>query len=187
MHPSQHPAAQQQRRVRHYACNADSYTMFYLLTGPQLLDRIEVLLPDHRERSFPPTETLSMFVAQALSEDGSCRQAVNDAMVKRVIGGLKPGSTNTGGYCKARARLPATMISTLARDAGLIVAKGAAPWWHWRGHQVRLVDGATVPLAFRRLEFRRQFTYLSSMSSGLKHQLNILSPFLSVPISLRGN
>ena len=147
MHPSQRPATGQQQRVSHHVSNADSYAMFNLLTGPQFLDRVEGLLPEHRERLFPPTETLSMFIAQALSADGSCQQAVDDAMVKRVIGGLKPGSTDTGGYCKARARLPVTMISTLAREAGGIVARGAAPWWHWRGRQVRLVDGATVTLA----------------------------------------
>jgi hypothetical protein len=120
--------------------------MFNLLTGPQLFDRVEALLPEHRERLFPPTETLSLFLAQVLSADGSCQQVVNDAMVKRVIGGMKPGSTDTGGYCKARARLPLTMISTLACDVGRILTNGAASWWHWRGRRVRLVDGATVTL-----------------------------------------
>jgi len=146
MHPSQRPATEQQKRVGHYASKADSYAMFNLLTGPQLLDWVEHLLPEHRERLFPPTETLSMFIAQVLSADGSCQQAVDDAMVKRMIGGLKPGSTDTGGYCKARARLPVTMVSTLAREVGGIVANGAASWWHWRGRPVRLVDGATVTL-----------------------------------------
>jgi len=166
MHPSQRPATQQQRRVRDYVGNADAYAMFNLLTGPQLLDRVEALLPDHRERLFPPTETLSMFVAQALSEDGSCQQAVNDAMVKRVLGGLKPGSTDTGGYCKARARLPQTMISTLAREAGGIITKGAASWWGWRGRQVRLVDGATVTLPDTE-ENQAAFPQSSSQKAGL--------------------
>jgi len=166
MHPSQRPVTQQQRRVRHYAGNADSYAMFNLLTGPQLLDRVEALLPDHRERLFPPTETLSMFVAQALSEDGSCRQAVNDAMVQRVIGGLKPGSTDTGGYCRARGRLPETMISTLARETGEIVARGSPSWWHWRGRQVRLVDGATVTLPDTE-ENQAAFPQPSSQKAGL--------------------
>jgi hypothetical protein len=146
MHPSHRPARGQQRRVRAYAGSADCYAMFNLLTGPHLLDRVEALLPAHRERLFPPTETLSMFLAQVLSADGSCQQVVNDAMVKRVIGGMKPGSTDTGGYCKARARLPVSMVSTLAREAGGIVAKGAPSWWHWRSRRVRLVDGATVTL-----------------------------------------
>jgi len=125
MNPNQRPATAQQQRVGQYVNSADSYAMFNLLTGPQLLNRVEALLPEHRERLFPPTETLSMFLAQVLSADGSCQQAVDDAMVKRIIGGLKPGSSDTGAYCKARARLPLAMVSRLAREVGAIIAKGA--------------------------------------------------------------
>ncbi len=63
MHPNQRPTTPQQQRVRYYAGNTDSHAMFNLLTGPQLFDHIEGLLPKHRERLFPPTETLSMFLA----------------------------------------------------------------------------------------------------------------------------
>ena len=147
MHASRRPVSGQQRRVRHHAVNADSDALFNRLTGPQLLERVEALLPPHRERLFAATQALSMFVAQALSADGSCRQVVNAALVKRVRADLEPASTDTGGYCKARARLPVAMVSTLVREAGGIVAKGAACWWHWRGRQVRLVDGATMTLA----------------------------------------
>jgi hypothetical protein len=146
MHATHRATAAQQRVHRHLG-NADSYAMFNLLTGPELFDRVEALVPEHRERLFPPTETLSMFLAQALSADGSCRQVVNDAMVKRVVGGMTPGSTDTGGYCKARARLPLSMVSTLAREAGGLLAQGAASCWHWQSRRVRLVDGATVTLA----------------------------------------
>ena len=83
-----HRATAVQRRVHRHVSNADSYAMFNLLTGPESFDRIEALVPEHRERLFPPTETLSMFLAQALSADGSCRQVVNDAMVKRVVGAI---------------------------------------------------------------------------------------------------
>jgi hypothetical protein len=166
MHPSHRLVTGQQRRVREYAGSADSYAMFNLLTGPQLLDQVEALLPEHRERLFPPTETLSMFLAQVLSADGSCQQVVNDAMVKRVIGGMKPGSTDTGGYCKARARLPMSMVSTLAREAGGIIAKGAPPWWHWRSRRVRLVDGATVTLPDTE-ENQAAFPQSSSQKPGL--------------------
>ena len=63
MHATHRPVTGQQQRVRHYASHADSYAMFNLLTAPQLFDRVEALLPVHRERKFPPTETLSMFLA----------------------------------------------------------------------------------------------------------------------------
>ncbi len=59
MHPNQHAALRQ--RVRERADNVDAYGFFNLLTAPELLERVEGLLPEHRERVFPPTETLAMF------------------------------------------------------------------------------------------------------------------------------
>jgi hypothetical protein len=106
-------AVQERKRVYGPVGQSDAYAFFSLITGPQLLKRVEALLPEHRERVFPPTETLAMFLAQALSADGSCRQAVNDAAVKRLLGGLSPCSSNTCAYCQARERLPLEMISTL--------------------------------------------------------------------------
>ena len=144
MHPNPRVRVQQQR-VRRRAEHSDAYSFFNLLTSPDLLDEVESLLPAHRERLYPPTETLSMFLSQALSADRSCQRVVNDAAVKHLIGGLAPVSTHTGGYCRARARLPTAMASGLVQHTGrMISAKVAA--WHWRGHPVRLVDGTTVAL-----------------------------------------
>jgi len=140
-------AQQQQRRVQRHAERADAVTLFNLLTGPQLLERVDAALPEHRERLYPPTETLSMFVTQVLSADGSCQQAVDAAQVRRLISGLTPGSTDTGAYCRARARLPLELIATLTRECGGVLAKEAPPWWQWRGRRVLLVDGATTTLA----------------------------------------
>ena len=122
-------------------------TLFNLLASPQLFNMVETLLPAHRDRLYSPTETLSMFLSQALSADGSCQQVANAVMVKRVISGLEPGKTDTGAYCKARMRLPLSMVSVLARHTGELITSSAAAWWHWRGRPVRLVDGATVTLA----------------------------------------
>jgi hypothetical protein len=152
--------------VAYHAGNADSYALFNLLTGPQLLDRVEALLPEHRERLFAPTETLSMFLAQVLSADGSCQQAVDEAMVKRLVGGLKPGSTDTGGYCRARARLPLAMASSLARQAGGLLAREAPSGWHWRGRRVCMVDGATATLADTAAN-QKQYPQPSSQKAGL--------------------
>ncbi len=124
MHPSQSCTTRHQRRVLSRADDTDAYGFFNLLTGPELLEDMQGLLPAHRERLFPPTETLSMFMAQALSADGSCKQAVDDAAVKRLVAGMEVCSPNTAAYCKARARLPQPMISTLARRAGRYASEG---------------------------------------------------------------
>lgn len=146
MHPSQRAFIHQQERIKIHATNSDSYTFFNQLTGPEFLDQVESLLPDHRERLFPPTETLSMFLAQAMSADRSCQQAVNDAAVKRLSGGLPDCSTHTGAYCRARKRLPLEMVSALARHTGRVMTERTPETWHWRSRSVRLVDGATVTL-----------------------------------------
>lgn len=136
----------QQRRIQHYADKSDAYRFFNLLTSSQLLCAVETLLPEHRERQFPPTETLSMFLAQILSSDGSCQNAVNEAALNRVAGGLQPCSTSTGGYCKARQRLPTNLVSELVRYTGKHITDSLPQPWRWRGRQVRLIDGTTVAM-----------------------------------------
>jgi hypothetical protein len=144
MHPNPHAFVQQHRRVRRHARHSDAYSFFNLLTGPELFEKVESLLPKHRERLFPPTETLSVFLAQALSADRSCQKAVNEAAVRRVAAGLGACSTHTGAYCRARTRLPVEMVCTLARYAGRWISAHALQPWCWRGRPVRLVDGTTV-------------------------------------------
>lgn len=146
MHPTRSAQVHQQRRIRARASNSDSYDFFNMLTSPELLDQVEVLLPNHRERLYPPTETLSMFLAQALSTDRSCQRAVNDAAIKRLAGGLIPCSTHTGAYCRARQRSPVEMVSTLVRKSGQLMTETALDAWHWQGRPVRLVDGTTVSM-----------------------------------------
>jgi len=54
---------------------------------------------------YPQTETLSIFVAQALSADRSCQRAVDNAAVLRAGMKVSAGSTHTEGFCRARAPL----------------------------------------------------------------------------------
>ena len=76
---SNNKSARQQQQIQEYVKNSDSYRFFNLLTGPELLSSVETLLPEHRERLYPPTETLSMFLSQTLSEDRSCQKIKGDA------------------------------------------------------------------------------------------------------------
>lgn len=146
MHPNRRACIEQQRRVHHHVGHSDQYAFFNVLTSAELLEQVESLLPEHRERLFPPTETLSMFLAQSLSADGSCRATVNEAAVKRVVGGLARCSTHTGAYCRARARLPIPMLSTLVTCTGERMAARTPQAWHWQGRPVRLVDATTVTM-----------------------------------------
>lgn len=144
MNATHRAGIQQCHIISAHAASADAHAFFNLLTGPELFDAVELALPPHRERLFPPTETLSMFLAQALSADRSCQRAVNEGAIKRLIAGLTPCSTHTGAYCRARQRVPTSMVSTLTHQTGQWLTAHAPAAWHWRGRPVRLVDGATV-------------------------------------------
>lgn len=146
MNPRRQAVIHQQHRARHLASSADAYSFFNLLTSPELVEQVESLLPDHRERLFPPTETLSMFMAQAMSADRSCQRAVNELAIKQLRAGLKPCSTHTGGYCRARKRLPVEMVSSLVRSTGNLISDSSARAGLWMGRPVRLVDGTTVAM-----------------------------------------
>lgn len=146
MHPTRTFASHQHRRINAYRANSDSYCCFNLLTSDTLLDKVEDLLPEHRERLYPPTETLSMFLAQAMSADRSCQYGVNQAAIQRLAGGLSAGSTSTGGYCRARQRLPLAMVSSLTRYLGELINQQAPDQWRWQGRQVWLIDGTTVTM-----------------------------------------
>lgn len=125
---------------------SDCYGFFNLLTEPKLLDIVEEQLPDYRERIYTPTVTLSLFISQTLSSDGSCQNIVNDYVVKRAFNGFEPCSTGTSAYCKARQSLPTQMLSSLAKQSGQMVVEHMPDTWQWRGRRVILVDGTTVTM-----------------------------------------
>jgi hemolysin D len=151
MHSTHEPRSHQQHRVEHHARHLYAYDFFNLLTGDALLERVDQHLPPHRERLYPPIETLSLFMAQTLDPDRACQHAVNRYAVDRIANGLKPCSTHTGGYCRARQRLPLDMIRSLARETGQQITRQAQASWRWLGRPVKLVDGTTVTLPDTRI------------------------------------
>jgi hypothetical protein len=119
---------------------------FNLLTGPERLEMTESHLPEHRERLYPPTVALSMFMRHALSADGSCQRAVNGWAAQREAEGLGVQSVPTGAYCKARQRLPMPMVTALTQATGRLVSARAKAGWCWRGRAVKLVDGTGISM-----------------------------------------
>ena len=132
--------------VQSRARRAQAVDYFNILTSPGLLDITEAHLPEHRERLYPPTVTLSMFMRQALEEDASCQKAVNGWAAQRAADGLRPMSVRTGGYCRARQRLPLTMVRELTRETGRQLHEQARAAWKWRGRPVKLVDGTGISM-----------------------------------------
>jgi Transposase DDE domain len=137
---------QRRRSIGRRARSTEAVEFFNVLTSPEVLETTESHLPEHRERLYPPTVTLSMFMRQVLEADGSCQKAVNGWAAQRASDGLSACSVRTGGYCRARQRLPLEMVSALTRQTGRLLSQKARTQWLWRGRAVKLVDGTGLSM-----------------------------------------
>lgn len=141
-----HRSQQHQKTIMQCASQTEAVDFFNILTGPELLEVTEAHLPAHRERLYPPTVALSMFINQVLDADGSCQGAVNRWAAQRTVEGLNPRSIATGGYCRARQRLPLGLVKTLACETGRLLCAQSDPCWQWRGRKIKLVDGTGLSM-----------------------------------------
>ncbi len=135
------------RRVRRRMRGSSVNGFFNLLTGPELFSSVEELLPIYRERLYPPTEALAMFLAQAMDADRSCQNVVNAVAAQRLRYGMQVPGIGTSSFCKARQRIPLTMVSELVRRSGLVARSEMPEGWRWRGRSVKLIDGTSATLA----------------------------------------
>jgi len=101
---------------------------------------------EYRDRVFSPIVTLWAFLTQVLDEDHSCRKAVARVLAYRVSRGLPKCSTNTGAYCKARKRLPETVLPELLRWSGRKIHEQTSKEWLWKGRNVKVIDGSMVSM-----------------------------------------
>src|SRR5215207_4364861 len=99
-----------------------------------------------RDRIFTPLVTLATFLGQILAEDHSCQAALDRLIAWRAARGLPACSADTGGYCKARQRLPEALLPRLVRDTADRVAGGAPEAWRFHGRRVVLADGSSVSM-----------------------------------------
>jgi hypothetical protein len=146
MNPNCRSSRPQRHRIRQRSRAIHAYDFFNVLTDPDLLDVVDQQLPVHRERLFPPTTTLSLFMAQTLNADASCQATMDRHVVERIANDLAPCSTATGAYCKARQRLPLTMVRSLLQHTGRWLMSQSATSWRWQGRAVKLVDGTTITM-----------------------------------------
>ena len=61
---------QHRGRISRRTKSTETMDFFNVLTSAQMLEATEALSPEHRERLYPPTVTLAMFISQTLNADG---------------------------------------------------------------------------------------------------------------------
>jgi len=90
--------------------------------------------------------TLWAFLAQVVSKEKACVAAVARVLVLRAALGQPPCASETGAYCKARAKLPEPFLQRLCYDAAEQVESQAPAAWLWKGRHVFIGDGSTLSM-----------------------------------------
>jgi len=112
--------------------------------------QVEAALQRHpvrfRDRLYTPLLTLWTFLHQVLSTDHSCRAAVAQLLAFLGVGGAGWASAKTDPYCKARQRLPETLVADLCRQSGTQLHDQAKPGRLLGGRPIKIADGTTVSM-----------------------------------------
>jgi hypothetical protein len=122
----------------------DSTAFYDLLNGPSLAGSFEHYQPEHRNRVYTPSVTLSMFLSQVLSKDCPCQKVVDDLLIKRMAQDLPAISSSTSADCQARKAISLDLIASLTQSIGTLLDDNVPPQWTLQGRNSRVVDGTTM-------------------------------------------
>jgi putative transposase len=95
---------------------------------------------------YTPALTLWGWLAQVMHADKarSCVAAVARITALCVALGRQPPAPDTGAYCRARAKLPASVLRRLTYMVGDELESRVPTDWLWLGRHVKIGDGTTL-------------------------------------------
>lgn len=133
-------------RIRRNLLDGDTVLLERLLPKKRVQQALEAEGITCRACLLTPLLTMWTFLMQVLAADGSCRAAVARLMALLAAGGDGHGTTcepQTGPYCKARQRLPESLLSRLMRETGRSLHHQFPADTQGRlgGRPLKLVDG----------------------------------------------
>lgn len=99
-----------------------------------------------RERHFGNTNTFWAWLSQVMDANASCSSAVSLVQAWCAEAGLPIPSSQTGAYCKARQRLPMSLLEGVLHHLGAMMRRRVQPADLWRGHVLKAIDGSSLRL-----------------------------------------
>jgi hypothetical protein len=103
---------------------------------------------DDTDIVYTPVVTLWAMLSQMLfnAEQRSCLAAVVRVAAFYAMLGREVCSTNTGAYCRARAKVPEAVVRRLTQQVARDCEARVPKQWRWKGRRVHLVDGTTLSM-----------------------------------------
>jgi Transposase DDE domain len=123
---------------------------------------------DNDDIVYTPAITLWAMLSQMLftEEQRSCLAAVIRVAAFYAIVGREVCATNTGAYCRARAKVPEAVVRRLTQQVASDCEARVPKRWRWKGRRVQLVDGTTLSMPDTP-ENQAEYPQSSSQAEGL--------------------
>lgn len=96
----------------------------------------------------------------------SCRAAVQRVAVYYALTGREVSSTNTGGYCRARAKVTEGVVRRLSEGVSERCEAAVPSESRWRGFRIRVIDGTTFSMPDTE-ENQAEYPQSSAQAEGL--------------------
>ncbi len=136
-----------------------------LLPESIIRQAISELKMKYKQRLFDPIITLWAFLSQVLDTDKSCHNAVSKIIAHLAEAEVEVPSSDTSGYCQARARLPEKLLEKLFNDSAQNLEDKVTEDNLWCGRNVKVIDGSTVSMPDT-IENQKEYPQPSSQKPG---------------------
>ena len=117
-----------------------------VLPASVVIEALKSLGMQFYDSLYNPATVLWLFLSQVIHANGTLAVAVECFLAWRLGQGLSACSTDTGGYARARQRLPEELLFELTRHTGRQADRAAPEAWRWLGRVVKIFDGSTVSM-----------------------------------------
>jgi len=117
-----------------------------VLPARLVLSAMETLCLHCYQSLYNPVTVLWLFLSQVIHANPTLAATVENFLAWRLGQGMRPCSTDTGAYARARQRLPEALLAMLTRHTGDATDRAALRPWRWLGRTVKLFDGSTVSM-----------------------------------------
>jgi hypothetical protein len=130
--------------LKQFFANSVGLPFEELLPESTIIEILEAQKLKYRNRLFNPIVTLWAFLSQVLDTDKSLQNAVSRIIAWLAAAGEAIPTTDTGGYAKARKRLPEKFLLRLLGKTGQGLEDKTQAEDLWCGRHVKLCDGSSV-------------------------------------------
>lgn len=135
--------------IRQGFLDAEGLPFGDLLTAEQIERAFleeDALFGQEEDDRYTPALTLWGFLSQALhaGPERSCNAAVERIRTLCAALEIEPPSPDSGAYCRARAKLPETVLQRLTYEVANALEDRVPKDWLWCSRHVKIVDGSTL-------------------------------------------